>query len=130
MLIGTSAVGKTAIMVRHTRKKFDNKYISTIGTAFISTEFQNPTPHRCKFKIWDTAGQERYRALVESFFTNTDAVIVTFSLNDKKSFFDLKDWIGAVRKSNIDPDKTVPMAIVGNKLDLCESADGEPLQES
>ena len=83
MIIGSASVGKTSILMRHTRKKFDNAYIATIGSAFIQSEYQNPTPHKCKFKIWDTAGQERYRALVEGFFRNADAVIVTFGLNDQ-----------------------------------------------
>ena len=82
MIIGSASVGKTSILVRHTRKKFDNAYIATIGSAFIQSEYQNPTAHKCKFKIWDTAGQERYRALVDSFFKNTDAVIINFALND------------------------------------------------
>ena len=83
LIIGTAKVGKTSILVQHTRKKFDNRYIETIGSAYIQSEYQNPTPHKCKFKIWDTAGQERYRALVEGFFRNADAVIVTFALNDQ-----------------------------------------------
>ena len=35
MIVGTTEVGKTSILVRHTRKKFDNEQITTIGSAFI-----------------------------------------------------------------------------------------------
>ena len=56
MIVGTTEVGKTSILVRHTRKKFDNEQITTIGSAFIQSEYQNTTGHKCRFKIWDTAG--------------------------------------------------------------------------
>ena len=39
MIIGSNSVGKTSILVRHTRKKFDTAYIATIGVAFIQSEY-------------------------------------------------------------------------------------------
>jgi len=105
MLIGSPTVGKTSVIVRHTRKKFDRDQISTACVDFIRCEYTNSTGHKCRFKIWDTAGQERYRSQVDGFYKNADAVIVTFALNSKKSFLELRDWISSVRKEAIPESK-------------------------
>ena len=43
MIIGNHDVGKTSVLVRHTRKKFDNNQTATIGAAFISSDYRNDT---------------------------------------------------------------------------------------
>ena len=71
-------------------------------------------------KIWDTAGQDRFRQLTNSFFKDADGVIVTFDLTAHESFLNVRDWISSVYKYK---DKSLPMVLVGNKLDLCEEND-------
>ena len=68
-------------------------------------------------KIWDTAGQERFRQLTTSFFKDADGVIVTFDLTKYETLLNVRDWIASVYKYK---DRSIPMVLVGNKLDLCD----------
>ncbi len=80
----------------------------------------SPQDDKCRIKIWDTAGQERYRNLTSSFFKDADGAIIVFDLTNHETFLNVKDWINGFYKMK---GKELPMVIVGNKLDLCETND-------
>ena len=117
LLIGDQAVGKTSIMKRYVNKKFDANKIATSGVDFCTTKYRSEEGEDCRVKIWDTAGQERFRQLTTSFFKDADGVIITFDLTNHETFLNVRDWIASVFKYK---DKSIPMVLVGNKLDLCD----------
>ena len=73
---------------------------------------------QCQFTIWDSAGQERYGDIVRSYYSKADGVILVFDLTEQKSFKDLRDWISKVRNATGRGEQSIPMIMVGNKLDL------------
>tara|TARA_B110001452_G_scaffold8364_1_gene7338 strand:- start:800 stop:1030 length:231 start_codon:yes stop_codon:yes gene_type:complete len=48
-----------------------------------------------KLTIWDTAGQERFRTLTSSYYRGCHGVILTFDVNDRQTFSNLKQWLEA-----------------------------------
>lgn len=60
VVIGTSAVGKSSLMVRFADDKFTDNYINTIGVDFKFKTIEIDKK-KVKLQIWDTAGQERFR---------------------------------------------------------------------
>lgn len=66
-------------------------------------------------KIWDTAGQERFKSLRTPFYRGSDMCLLTFALDDHKSFENLDTW----RKEFInyaDVKADFPFMVVGNKV--------------
>ena len=61
-------------------------------------------------------GQERFRCMSKSYCRGATGVIVMYSINDRKSFDNLKYWFKEVR------DNTYPkrpfIVLVGNKTDV------------
>lgn len=59
VIIGESAVGKSCLLIRFVKDRFETDYLSTIGVDF---QFKNFTLDDQKYRldIWDTAGQEQY----------------------------------------------------------------------
>ena len=49
-------------------------------------------------------------------------MIVTFDLANHGTFLSVRDWIASVFKYK---DQSIPMVLVGNKLDLCDSDSSE-----
>ncbi len=47
-------------------------------------------------------------------------MIITFDLTNETSFRNVKDWINSVKKYT---DETLPMVLVGNKIDLADATD-------
>ena len=60
--------------------------------------------------------------MTTSFFKDADGVIVTFDLTNHDTFLNVRDWIASVFKYK---DRSIPMVLVGNKLDLCDSNSSE-----
>ena len=119
LIIGDSSVGKTSILTRYSNGTFKEDYIATVGLDYYSKNeiLNNKTIH---IKIWDTAGQERYKALTQGFFRNAQGVMVVYDVSNSESFENLKYWISSIQK-NIDSKKiSIPVIILGNKIDVGE----------
>lgn len=112
--IGESSVGKTCIINRYLRHKFDADERNTIGALYDSftREYKGKT---ISIQLWDTAGQEQYRSLGPVYFRSATAALVVFSIVSRESFASLSEWIKAFR--SVAGDNTV-LIIVGNKCDL------------
>lgn len=79
VVVGDSGVGKSSVLNRLVRQKFDYGQESTIGAAFWTHSYHIPTTNQiCVFEIWDTAGQERYRALVPMYFRGSSVLLLAF----------------------------------------------------
>ena len=69
---GESGMGKTTLLHRYVRNKFDPDIESTIGAAYMCRTL-GPS---CRLHLWDTAGQERYEALCPMYLRNADIALV------------------------------------------------------
>ena len=114
IVIGSSGVGKTAILKRLVDDVFTGESQSTIGVEFLATSV-DVDGQAVKLQIWDTAGQERFRSIAKAYFRSAIGVILVFDLTDRKSFEDLVRWLEDVH-SLCDPNAVV--TLIGNKSDL------------
>jgi small GTP-binding protein len=73
-----------------------------------------------KLLFWDIAGQADFNFLRSSFFNNSRAAIIVYSLEDnelgKKSFEHIEDW----HKDIIEHCGEIPIVIFANKVDLVD----------
>ena len=60
MILGESAVGKTAMIKRYMDDSFDEDQMITVGVDFVNRKYVMPDGIECSIKVWDTAGQERF----------------------------------------------------------------------
>jgi small GTP-binding protein len=114
IIIGSSGVGKTALLKRLTEDTFTSEAQSTIGVEFDSTLI-DVDGQTVKLQIWDTAGQERFRSIAKAYFRNAVGVILAFDICERKTFDDVNMWLNDVH-SLCDP--TAVVLLVGNKCDL------------
>ncbi|OHS94741.1 Ras-related protein Rab-4B [Tritrichomonas foetus] len=116
IVIGSSGVGKTAILKRLVDDVFTGESQSTIGVEFLATTL-DVEGQPIKLQIWDTAGQERFRSIAKAYFRSAIGVILVFDLTDRKSFDDLNQWLNDIH-ALCDPNAVV--TLIGNKSDLTE----------
>ena len=116
IVIGSSGVGKTAILKRLVDDVFTGESQSTIGVEFLATSI-DVDGNNVKLQIWDTAGQERFRSIAKAYFRSAIGVILVFDLTDRKSFEDLGQWLSDVH-ALCDPNAVV--TLIGNKSDLTD----------
>ena len=117
IIIGSSGVGKTALLKRLVEDSFNDESQSTIGVEFDSTIIQ-VDDRQVKLQIWDTAGQERFRSIAKAYFRNAVGVLLVYDITERKTFDDLSTWLNDVR-ALCDPNVVVQM--IGNKADMTNS---------
>jgi small GTP-binding protein len=114
IVIGSSGVGKTAILKRLVDDVFVPESQSTIGVEFLASQLE-VDGQSIKLQIWDTAGQERFRSIAKAYFRSAIGVLLVFDLADRRTFDDLNHWLTDIHQL-CDPNAVV--TLIGNKLDL------------
>lgn len=116
VVVGTSGVGKTALVQRLIDDAFSYESKPTIGVEFKS--------HTCKcgdetvkINIWDTAGQEKFRSISKAYFRNAVGALLVFSFSDRESFDHLNIWLNDLH--SLCPENAI-IILVGNKVDLTQ----------
>ena len=114
IVIGDSSVGKTCLTYRIATGEFPKRDSPTLGFEFfpILIKYKDKI---LKMEIWDTCGQEAYRSLIKSFYINSSMAIIVYSIDNKKTFENIPEWIRQCR--NYCSPKT-KLILIGNKNDL------------
>lgn len=114
VLLGAAEAGKTCLVTRFIKDKFDEKTKSTIAGVFTS---KNVTidGKTIKLDIWDTSGQERYHSLVPMYYKKAKAAIIVINLASKVSLDEAQQWINELKHNSTEE---VLLFVAGNKNDL------------
>ena len=116
ILIGNSGVGKSCILQRYIKHKFEQTYKCTIGVDFLmKTIIVNGKT--VKLQLWDTAGQEKYKSMVSSYYRGANVALIVFDVTNHKSFEALPNWIENYYKNGPEQKNII---LIGNKKDLEE----------
>ncbi|XP_061663765.1 ras-related protein Rab-9A-like [Syngnathoides biaculeatus] len=120
ILLGDGGVGKSSLMNRYVRDRFDCKLFHTIGVEFLNKELE-VDGQSVTLQIWDTAGQERFRSLRTPFYRGSDGCLLTFSVDDAHSFRNLANWKKEfVYYADLKEPHAFPFVVLGNKVDVDE----------
>jgi small GTP-binding protein len=115
VLLGSTGVGKTALVDRVANNLFNNSHIPTVGAQYVSVEMK-VEDDPCPLELWDTAGQEVFRSLVGFYTREAAGVFLLFDLTSGKSYTDLTHWLDFLQENA----PTAKVIIFGNKSDLAE----------
>ena len=133
VMLGSGAVGKSAITVQMVSGHFLSSYDPTIEDSYRTTI--NINNQDIILNIIDTAGQEEFYALRDQYIRSGDGYIIVFSITSVTSFLEvnaIKEQLNIVLDS--DDNTLIPIILVGNKCDLEEyrqvqSSDAQRLAE-
>jgi len=116
LILGDSAVGKSATMNKFSDNSFSSSHIATIGVDFKYKTIECEGK-RIKLQIWDTAGQEKFRSIVQTYYKGAMGIILMYAVNDRKSFQNIESWMKQIYNNAA---AGVVVILVGNKSDLTE----------
>ncbi|MFW9942981.1 MAG: Rab family GTPase [Candidatus Thorarchaeota archaeon] len=118
-IIGDGSVGKTSLIKKFTHGSFQKEYIKTIGAQFSRYDVEI-SGDQVSLLFWDIAGQDDFVFLRPSFYKESKAAIIVFSLEEndlgKRSFNHLNDWHEVIKKHCGD----IPIVVFANKVDLVD----------
>jgi Rab family protein len=121
-VVGDGQVGKTSLIKKFTQGSFKKDYVKTIGAQF-SVYDKEIDEDTIRLLFWDIAGQQDFNFLRPSFFKNSRAAIIVFSLEEndlgKESFKHIPNWYNDIKQFC----GNIPVVIFANKVDLINESD-------
>ncbi|MFX1569106.1 MAG: Rab family GTPase [Promethearchaeota archaeon] len=116
-IVGNGSVGKTSLIKKFTQGSFQKEYIKTIGAQWSEYDVEI-NGDQVRLLFWDIAGQDDFLFLRPSFYRESRAAIIVFSLEEndlgKRSFDHINDWHEDIKKHCGD----IPIVVFANKVDL------------
>jgi small GTP-binding protein len=121
-VVGDGRVGKTSLIKKFTKGGFQQDYIKTIGAQF-TVYHKDIKEDKIELLFWDIAGQDEFSFLKPSFFKNSRAAIIVFSLEENdlgnESFKHISNWHNDVMQFC----GGIPVILFANKVDLIDEKD-------
>jgi len=116
-VIGDGKVGKTSLIRKYTLGTFDKDYIETIGAQFSKFD-KEISGDNIRLLFWDIAGQDDFKMFRPSFYRESVAGIIVYSLEEnelgKLSFEHIQNWHEDIKRFCGD----IPIVLFANKCDL------------
>lgn len=115
--MGSEGVGKSALAVQLTARKFITDYDPTLEDIY-SKKANVHTPGMDSFSILlsilDTAGQPEHSAFRETYIRKGEGFIIVYDITSRPSFIEAVGLHGKLREAK----GNVPCVLIGNKVDL------------
>lgn len=116
LMLGDSGVGKTSLLQRYAKRKFDSKVLASAGVAY-ETQYVKVEGRVIRVDIWDTAGQERFHVITQAYYAGAQGIILAYDASDasETSFNNIRYWMNAIREHASEGCNKV---LLGNKVDV------------
>ncbi|XP_030207089.1 rho-related GTP-binding protein RhoH [Gadus morhua] len=117
VLVGDTAVGKTALLLRFTSEEFPEAYKPTVYENMGVDVYMDGVP--ISLGLWDTAGDDTYQNIRPMSYQQADVVLLCFSVANPSSLADVRHkWMAEVRRHL----PSVPVVVVGLQTDQREAS--------
>lgn len=113
VILGDGACGKTSLLNVFTRGYFPKVYEPTVFENYIHDIFVDGK--HITLSLWDTAGQEEFDRLRSLSYSDTDTIMLCFSVDSRDSLANVQHkWVGEIA----DHCEGVKLVLVALKCDL------------
>ena len=113
VLTGSYGVGKTSLFNQFLSKKFDERYLTTIGVK-VDKKVIQINGHDIAILLWDIAGERNQEKIPSSYFLGANSIIFVIDLTRPSTYVNLKENIKYIKA--VIPN--VQLKVVANKKDL------------
>jgi small GTP-binding protein len=115
VVLGDPAVGKTSLVRRHAKGKYDFDSKATIGVDVTTKHYKLERGVLISLSVWDVAGQEFSGSMRHEYYQGASGGMLVFDLTRPDSFWHAKLWYVDLR-DNLH--QRIPIVLIGNKNDL------------
>eukprot|EP01121_Diplochlamys_sp_Union-15-3_P014508 TRINITY_DN4627_c0_g1_i1.p1 TRINITY_DN4627_c0_g1~~TRINITY_DN4627_c0_g1_i1.p1 ORF type:complete len:187 (+),score=22.84 TRINITY_DN4627_c0_g1_i1:119-679(+) len=115
VVIGSGAVGKSALSIQFVQGKYVNDHISIEDSYYKTIEVDGK---QYALEILDMAGTEQYTSIRDEYMKKAHGFVLVYTITSTPTFNYLSEMIDKIFEFK--GTKSVPMVIVGNKCDLSD----------
>jgi len=116
-VFGDGGVGKTALVNRYLSGSFSQSTKMTIGVDLSTKRFEMEGID-ITLQLWDLGGEERFRFFLPGYARGSFGGIFIYDITRYTSLMNLDEWLNIFKKGAQTEDFSVPILMVGSKLDL------------
>lgn len=124
-LFGPGGVGKTSLLLRYIKDYFSDDLKKTIGSNFLIKDVDIDGKN-VRLLLWDIGGQPQFHKLRTIYFKGSNGALGVFDLSSNQTLLKIPGWISSIKKT---VKKSIPMILLGNKLDLKRDIDREEAED-
>lgn len=124
-LFGPGGVGKTSLLLRYIKDYFSDDLKKTIGSNFLIKDVELDGKN-VRLLLWDIGGQPQFHKLRTIYFKGSNAALGVFDLSSQQTLLKIPGWVSSIKKT---VKKTIPMLLLGNKVDLEREVDQEEAED-
>ncbi len=124
-LFGPGGVGKTSLLLRYIKDYFGDDLKKTIGSNFLIKDVELEGKN-VRLLLWDIGGQPQFHKLRTIYFKGSNAALGVFDISSSQSLLKIPGWVSSIKKT---VKKTIPMLLLGNKVDLEREVDREEAED-
>jgi small GTP-binding protein len=125
-LFGPGGVGKTSLLLRYIKDYFSDDLKKTIGSNFLIKDVELEGKN-IRLLLWDIGGQPQFHKLRTIYFKGSNAALGVFDLSSSQTLLKIPGWVSSIKKT---VKKTIPMLLLGNKVDLEREVDREEAEDT
>jgi small GTP-binding protein len=116
LLTGAAAVGKTSLVQRFIKQRFQANYKLTVGVDILTKDVEFRQGEIATLSIWDIGGQQRFEFIRSTFYKGAAGTLLVFDLTREQTYNEIRKWLTEIRQFA----GNIPFVLIGNKADLME----------
>lgn len=117
VILGAGGVGKSSLTIQYVQRMWCEEYDPTIEDSYRkSVEHDGKT---YLLDILDTAGGCEFSGMHDVWVREAHACLVVYSITDRATLSEVREKASAIHR--VHDDETLPVVLVGNKVDLSDS---------
>ena len=117
LLTGAAAVGKTSLVQRFIKQRFQANYKLTVGVDILTKDVEYRQSEIATLSIWDIGGQQRFEFIRSTFYKGAAGALLVFDLTREQTYTETRKWLTEIRQF---AGESIPFVLIGNKADLVE----------
>ena len=117
LLTGAAAVGKTSLVQRFIKNRFQANYKLTVGVDILTKDVEFRQGEIATLSIWDIGGQQRFEFIRSTFYKGAAGALLVFDLTREQTYTETRKWLTEIRQF---AGEKIPFVFIGNKADLIE----------
>ena len=116
IVIGDPSVGKTSLLTKFAKNKFEEVYLPTVGVNIVKETIELKERNATiNLMFWEVAGQPQFYMLHRPYFNGADGMLLVFDMTRSSTFSNITNWYSSAEKFGL---SNIPRILIGNKVDL------------
>ncbi|MHA2425037.1 MAG: hypothetical protein ACXAEF_09635 [Candidatus Thorarchaeota archaeon] len=125
VILGEDGVGKHSLMEKGGLKIQSGPEIDGDPKEYIHSAIFRLEDYRVDIEVWSFDDAVNAKVPRKQFYDQTDIVIIVYAVSDRWSFESIDFWL---REATVKQQVPAPIVLVGNKTDIRDTGEPDPLE--